>query len=132
MFFLCEICLKNPYTFPAVKEEIWYALSLGCAAASLLHPHSSHTQTAFLLNGLQLICADGLCDQIQFLTHGLVTVCHTNVRNIGAPDVIALLAFLDVMWAKPVALHLFVKIEQQEKMILVKSYSIQIICRAID
>ena len=29
---------------------------------SLLSLHSSHTQTALLLDGLQLICANGLCD----------------------------------------------------------------------
>lgn len=74
--------------------------------ASLLSLHSSHTQAPLLFDGLQLICADGLCDKIQLLTHGLIPECHTDVRNVGPPDVITLLSLLDVARAEPGAFHL--------------------------
>lgn len=73
---------------------------------SLLSLHSSHTQTALLLDGLQLVRADGLRDQIQLLAHGLVAERHADVGNVGAPDVVPLLPLVDVVGPEPGALHL--------------------------
>lgn len=78
----------------------------GSGDVSLLSLHSSHTQTPLLLDGLQLVRADGLSDQIQLLAHGLEPERHADVRNVGAPDVVALLALVDVVGAEPRALHL--------------------------
>lgn len=49
---------------------------------------------------------DGLGDQVQLLTHGLIPVRQPDVRNIGAPDVVALLPLLNVVRAQPVAFYL--------------------------
>lgn len=73
---------------------------------SLLSLHSSHTQTRLLLDGLQFVRADGLRDQIQLLAHGLVAERHADVGNVGAPDVVPLLPFVDVVGPEPGALHL--------------------------
>lgn len=89
------------------KHGMWWDFSLCCASPSLLCAlHRSHTQTALLLDGLQLVGADGLCDQIQLLTHGLTAVCYANVRDVSAPDVVPLLSFHGVVWTEPAALHL--------------------------
>lgn len=68
--------------------------------------HRSHAQSALLRNGLQLVGADGLCDQVQLLAHGLVAKGHADVGDVGAPDVIALLTLFNAIRAKPGSLHL--------------------------
>lgn len=74
--------------------------------SSLLSLGGSHAQTLFLLNGVQLVRTNGLRYQIELLAHGLVAIRHADVRNVSAPDVVALLAFFDVVGSEPVALHL--------------------------
>lgn len=75
-------------------------------SSSLPSLHGCHTQTALLLDGLQLVGADGLRDQVQLLAHGLVAKGHADVGDVGAPDVVALLTLFDAVGAKPGSLHL--------------------------
>ena len=65
-----------------------------------------HRQTCLLFDGLQLVCADGLYDQVELLAHGLVAVGHTDVRHVGASDVVPFPALFHKVWAQPVALDL--------------------------
>ena len=74
--------------------------------SSLLPLSWSHAQDALLLDGLQLIGAYGLGDQVEFLTHGLMAVRQTDVRDVAAPDFVTFLSFLEVVRAQPIALYL--------------------------
>ena len=65
-----------------------------------------HGQTGLLFDGLQLVRADGLYDQVELLTHGLVAVRHADVGHVGASDVVPFPALFHKVWAQPVALHL--------------------------
>ena len=72
----------------------------------LVIPVVLHSQTGLFFDGLQLVCADGLNDQVELLTHGLVSVGHADVRHVGPSDVVPFAALLPKVWAQPVALHL--------------------------
>ena len=74
--------------------------------SSLLPLCLSHAEDALLLNGLQLIGAYGLGNQVEFLTHGLMAVRQTDVRDVAAPYVVTFLSFLEVVRAQPIALCL--------------------------
>lgn len=75
-------------------------------SSSLPSIHGGHTQAALLLDGLQLVGADCLRDQIQLLAHGLVAKGHADVGDVGASDVVALLTLFDTVGAEPGLLHL--------------------------
>lgn len=67
----------------------------------------AHGERVLLVDAVQLVCAHGVGDEVKLLGERLEAVCHTDVRDVGAPDVIALRTFSIVTGAKPVALYLW-------------------------
>ena len=66
----------------------------------------AHSDARLLWDCLQHLALDSLRDERQLLAQSLVAVAHTDVRHIGAADVVALGALFGVVRSQPVALHL--------------------------
>lgn len=66
----------------------------------------THGQRVLLINSVQLFCAHGMSDEIKLLREGLAAVCHTDIRNVSAPDVVTLRTFLGITGTQPVAFGL--------------------------
>lgn len=62
-----------------------------------------HGQGVLLIDGIQLLCAHGVDDELELLTERLTAVRHADVRDVGATYVVALGTFLSVVGAQPVA-----------------------------
>lgn len=49
----------------------------------------AHGQSVLLINGVQLLCAHSVSDELKLLRECLTAVCHTDVRDVGTTDVVA-------------------------------------------
>lgn len=76
------------------------------AEASAPARDGTHGQRVLLIDGVQLLRAHGVSDEVKLLRQRLAAVRHADVRNVGAADVVALGTFLVVVRAEPVALSL--------------------------
>lgn len=61
-FHTCDMLICKSVQSPDMKTGNVVKSVCVVPHVSLLSLHSSHTQAALLLDGLQLICANGLCD----------------------------------------------------------------------
>lgn len=68
-----------------------------------------HRQRVLLINRVQAISAHGVSDELELLQQRLAAVGHTDVRDVGAADVVALGAFFIVRRPQPVTFHLDVE-----------------------
>lgn len=48
----------------------------------------AHGQSILLINGVQLLCANSVSDELKLLRECLTAVRHTDVRNVGTTDVV--------------------------------------------
>lgn len=64
-----------------------------------------HGQRVLLINNV-LLSAHRVSDELKLLRERLTAVCHTDIRDIGATDIIALRTLLRIIGAQPVAFGL--------------------------
>lgn len=70
-----------------------------------------HRQRVLLINRVQAISAHGVSDELELLQQRLTAVGHTDVRDVGAADVVALRTFFIVRGTQPVTFNLDVEEE---------------------
>lgn len=68
-----------------------------------------HGQSILLINGVQLHSAHGVSDELQLLRERLAAVCHADVGDVGAADVVADGTLLIIIRPQPVAFGLEVR-----------------------
>lgn len=65
-----------------------------------------HGERVLLVDGVQLVGAHGVSDELKLLGERLAAVRHADVWYVGAADVVALGAFLSITGAQPVTFGL--------------------------
>lgn len=73
---------------------------------SALTRQRAHGQRVLLINSVRLFCAHGMSDEMKLLTECLAAVGHTDIRDVGATDVVAFRTLLGITWAQPVTFGL--------------------------
>lgn len=68
-----------------------------------------HGQSILLIDGVQLHSAHGVSDELQLLWERLAAVCHADVGDVGAADVVANGTLLIIIRPQPVAFGLEVR-----------------------
>lgn len=63
-------------------------------------------QHILLLDAVQLLCSDGLRDEVKFFAQCLVSVRHTDVGDVCAADVVTDRTLFIVVGAQPITLSL--------------------------
>ena len=66
----------------------------------------THGQRVLLIDSVQLFGAHGVSDEVKLLSECLAAVRHTDIRDVGAADVVAFRTLLIITGAQPVAFGL--------------------------
>lgn len=80
--------------------------TLGCLVISASSRERGHGQRVLLINRVQLFSAHSLSDELKLFREGLAAVCHADIRDVGAADVVAHGTLLRITGAQPIAFGL--------------------------